>query len=420
MTVLNPPPPPATLTPPTVLLLGASFELIEQAGSWPVSGNPPASTTNLSGPDGFMQWANWLNGGGLRVVLNAAQAGLTSTQQLANIINPLNAQYALGLSPAPGFVYLGHITGDDPGTLSTAQSIANDLTAYKLFRSAYPDAVIILPTLPGVNIPAGTGNAALRNALNPQRRQLAASQPNTVQWDQEAAFTNPLTGLPVVAWSPDQTHPNPLGGFNVGQGLGKILAPYQLGGGGVGYVNDYSNDSRVSGANGGWTTDAMFTGAGPSGAGWAFTGPAAAAQSLVARTDQYGNWQKLTLGGTAGQMRMRHLLTSLPVGAIFYVEGQVQLNGDIAGGAITDLSILLTVANNVFATIGTTGVFGDQQGNRGNYPNLPAGTILYGRSPPLIIPTGAIAGNSALDCAVNGTMTAGSVQFSRVSLVRIG
>jgi hypothetical protein len=213
----------ATVQPGTVLVLGASIEWNE-GSDWPLSGTSQGpGSPNWIGP---LRWASWLNGDTFRIVKQCAASGVTSDQQLANIQNPASSQYALGLNPAPGFIYIGHVTGDDPNSsLTPAQSAANDLAIYNLMRANYPYSVIILPTLPGVNIPAGTGNEAYRAVTNPQRRLLALDDPNTLPFDFEGYYTDPTTGLPVSTYSQDQTHPNPTGAVKVGTALSKLLAP---------------------------------------------------------------------------------------------------------------------------------------------------------------------------------------------------
>lgn len=408
----------ATCLPGTALVLGASIEQQEGASNPVNPANTQAATPIVDGYLGALGWASKLNGGTLQVALNAAAAGFTSAQQLANIQNPANAQYALGLSPAPGIIFLGGVTGDDGNVVAPAASAANDLAIYNLIRGTYPNSLIILPTLPGVNI---TGNAATRNAVNPQRRTLAKSNPNTLLFDYEGAFTNPLTGLPIVAYSQDQIHPNPVGAYNIGKALAAALAPFLPPGPTL--VNDYTNDSRVSAANGGWTTDATMPGApgaNVTATNWSFTGPAGAVRNLVARTDQYGNWQEMVYGGTAGQMKLSHAFPlSFPAGAVIQAEAQLQFEGNLAASSITDITLEMALGNAGFAQIAAAYSMGDSQGAHGPYADAGAGTILTIRTPQLVVPSGMVNTSSLFQFQINGTATAGGIKIGRCSLLRL-
>jgi lysophospholipase L1-like esterase len=424
----------ASLWPATVLIVGASIEQNE-GSDWPVNVSPSSpARIPLSARFydlGIVNWANWFLGGMLQTVRNAAVAGYTSAQLLTQMQDPRavvaapdgGKLYALNMNPAPGIIYLGAVTGDDPGTLTAQQSAANDLAIYQMFRAAYPYAIIVLPTMPGVNIPAGVGNSALRALVNPQRRMLAQTNPNTVLFDFEAVYLDPTsaTGLPLAAYSQDNVHPNPTGAMVLGQVLANLLAPF------IGFakqmVNDYLEDPRVSVANGGWTNDAMMRGTvgpGNTATNWTFAGPAGATRGLVLRTDQYGNWQEMTYGGTAGQMKLsRGLPSNFPAGAIINIEAEVMFRGSLLPGTITDISLALAAANANFQTIATTGAMGNTVGNQGPYRDPGIGQVLTLKSPPLVVPPGMVGANSPAQFAINGTATSGSIRVGRFSLVRL-
>lgn len=406
----------AALPPATVATFGASIEQNEGAAV-PLGGPYPA--VSYANGLGVIQWANAFSDGKLQLVLNAALAGVTSQQMLANMQNPASSQYALGLNPAPGIFYLGATTGDDPGTLTPAQSAAADLQIYGLLRRRYPNAVIVLATLPGVNIPGGVGNAATRQVVNPQRRLLASQNPNTLLFDFEAIYTNPLTGLPIVALSQDQIHPNPGGAQTLGLALAKILAPIlgALVGSGVGngFVNDYFSDTRVQAGQGGWATQAMMIGAGPVGTGWSGNGLAGQVNSLVLRGDQYGSWQQSVYGGTPGAIGIFRAIGAFPAGAVIYAESEAQFQGNLAAGSISDLSLNLTT--NLGAACGSSAL-GNTAGNQGPFIDMGAGVPICLRTPPIQIPVGGITGGFVLP-QLSSTAVAGGIRFGRTSLVRV-
>lgn len=412
--------PVGAVRPGSIIVLGASIEQNE-GNDWSFQG--PYGSNVGSGALGPIQWASAFTGGKLRLVKNCGIAGLTSTQMLAFIQNPANAQCAINVNPAPGFVYLGHVTGDDPGLVSAQQSADNDLAFYQLMRKTYPQAVIVLATLPGVNIPPGTGNWATRALVNSQRRLLALQNPNTLLFDFEGLYTNPLTGLPVVAYSQDQIHPNPAGAMVLGQALAAVLGPVLPAA--SGFVNDYANDSRVSVANGGWTIDALMRGApgaGVTATNWIFSGfnggaiPAGSTRNLIARPDQYGNWQEMVLGGTAGVVVCyRSIPVNLPAGAVMQAECELQFRGTLASNA-TDISLILS--NNSGFTLAA---LGNQQANQGAYIDPGANVTLTVRTPPGTVPAGGVlSANTFFQMSINsGVATTGSVRFGRASLIRL-
>lgn len=399
--------------PNTVLLLGASIEQRE-GSDWPLAA-PSSLATTFSSWSGSVTWANALLGGPLRIIKNAGAAGVLSTQQLANIQNPASAQYCTALSPAPGIVYLGHVTGDDGATVPPATSAANDLAIYQLLRQSYPNSLFILPTLPGV-----ASNAGTRNAVNPQRRQIARTNPNTLLIDYEQVYTNPTTGLPVPSLSVDGTHPNPNGAYVLGKQLAAVLQDH-VGSGSM--VNDYTNDTRVLAANGGIGTDAMFTGTPGTnalGAGWTVGGtpPAGVTTSLTARNDQYGNWQTVTYNGTAGKVTLQHAggSAAATAGKVIQAEGQLQFTGTMPAGQLVEATLVAQVYAPGFTSVLASGYAGGNSQGSGGYLNDPgAGVVATFKTQPLVVPSGAASVYVLWIVTNNGTT--GSIALGRCSLL---
>lgn len=405
-----------TVRPGTMLIVGTSLEQNE-GSDWPLTGTARLNPNVLASPSGPIYWASWFQGSTLRIIKNAAASGVTSDQQIVNSQNPVSVQYALGLNPAPGFIYLGHVTGDDPGTLTAAASAVNDLTLYTLLRSTYPQAIIVLPTMPANNL--NTNNWTTRATVNAQRRLLALQNTNTLLFDFESYFINPTTGLPPAAYSTDNIHPNPTGAQVLGKALGALLAPFLPG---KSMVNDYTNDTRVTSANGGWGTDAMMSGtpgANTTATNWTFQGPTGAVRNLVARTDQFGNWQEMIYGGTAGAMKVFRALTAVATNAVIQAECELSFLGTLPATGVTDISFVASLGNAGFSSIGSSAALGDTLGNRGNYADPGSGTVLTLRTPPVVVAAGMSASASFLTLQVNGTATAGGIRLGRCSLIRL-